>query len=103
MEDNKTNVVEVDNNESNKNKKIGTYYDSVLNNFSEKGVLPLWSNYNAVAKFKSVRRAIRRGHVDLFTGVIYPSKPFNNRKPTRGRKINNLKKQIYEQLKTRVQ
>ena len=103
MEENKTNVVEVDNNESNKNKKIGTYYDSVLNNFSEKGVLPLWSNYNAVAKFKSVRRAIRRGHVDLFTGAIYPSKPFNNRKPTRGRKINNLKKQIYEQLKTRVQ
>lgn len=101
MEENKNNVVEVDNNES--KKKITTYYDSVLNNFGETGTLPLWSNYNAVAKFKSVRRAIRRGHVDLFTGAIYPSRPFNNRKPTRGRKMNNLKKQIYEQLKARIQ
>lgn len=102
MEENKNNVVEVVNNES-KNEKITTYYDSVLHNFNETGALPLWHNYNAVSKFKSVRRAIRRGHVDLFTGAIYPSRPFNNRKPTRGRKMNNLKKQIYEQLKARVQ
>lgn len=102
MEENKINV-EVVNDESNKKEKITTYYDSVLNNFSESGTLPLWSNYNAVSKFKSVRRAIRRGHVDLFTGAVYPSRPFNNRKPTRGRKMNNLKKQIYEQLKARVQ
>lgn len=101
MEENNINV-EVTNNESNKKEKITTYYDSVLNNFSEGGTLPLLSNYNAIPKFRSVRRAIRRGHVDLFTGAIYPSRPFNNRKPTRGRKMNNLKKHIYEQLKARV-
>lgn len=100
MEENKINV-EVENNELNKKDKVITYYESVINNFNESGTLPLEGNYNAIVKFKSIRRAIRRGHVDLFTGVIYPNRPFNNRKSSRGRKMNNLKKQIYGQLKAK--
>lgn len=53
--------------------------------------------FEAVRKFKSVRRAIRRGHVSPI-GEIYPRRPFNNRKP-KGRKINELKKVIYGRLK----
>lgn len=67
--------------------------------FSEDSILPKWPNYSAVSKFKSVRRAIRRGHVDLVFGIIYPNRPFNNRKPTKGRYHNQLKKRIYGQLK----
>ena len=38
-----------------------------------------------------------RGHVSPH-GVVYPSRPFNNRKPTLGRKINEDKKGIYAEL-----
>ena len=65
--------------------------------FEEENKLPIWNNYNATSRFKSVRRAIRRGHVDLFIGIEYPNRPFNNRKPTKGRAMNSLRKQIYEQ------
>lgn len=71
----------------------------INNNFIEDGTIPKFINYSAVSKFKSVRRAIRRGHVDLISGVIYPDRPFNNRKPTRGREHNQLKKSIYDRLK----
>ncbi len=71
----------------------------VNSNFNDGNLLPIWPSYAAVSKFKSVRRAIRRGHVDLFSGVIYPNRPFNNKKVTRGRKYNELKKSIYGQLK----
>lgn len=71
----------------------------ILSEFTEKNALPMWPNYSAVSKFKSVRRAIRRGRVDLFTGIIYPTRPFNNRKHTSGRKINTLKQQIHGELK----
>lgn len=64
--------------------------------------LPRWSNYNAVSRFRSVRRAIKRGRVDLYTGIMYPNRPFNNRKPTNGRKLNELKKSIYGQFKRAV-
>lgn len=101
MEDIKNNEVKADNSSS-KELRMNTYYESILNSFNESGNLPLWNNYNAVAKFKSVRRSIRRGHVDLFTGIIYPSRPFNNRKNTKGRKMNGLKKMIYEQFKART-
>lgn len=53
--------------------------------------------FEAVNKFKSVRRAIRRGHVSL-DGVIYPKRPFNNAKHGKN-SINDKKKRIYEQLK----
>lgn len=52
----------------------------------------------AVSKFKSINRAIRRGHLSpVYT--IYPSRPFNNRKPTRGRQFNERKKFIYAELR----
>ena len=53
--------------------------------------------FEAVNKFKSVRRAIRRGHVSP-DGVIYPKRPFNNTKHGKN-SINDKKKRIYEQLK----
>ena len=43
--------------------------------------------FDAVRKFKSVKRAIRRGHVSPI-GEVYPNRPFNNRKPTLGRSFN---------------
>lgn len=54
--------------------------------------------FNAVRKFKSVKRAIRRGHVSPI-GEVYPNRPFNNRKPTKGRSFNKKKKLIYARLK----
>lgn len=66
---------------------------------NKNNLLPKWTNYSAVSKFKSVRRAIRRGHVDIMSGVIYPNRPFNNRKPTIGRSHNQLKKKIYGQIR----
>ena len=53
--------------------------------------------FEATSKFKSVWRAMSRGHVSPH-GVVYPSRPFNNRKPTLGRKINEDKKGIYAEL-----
>lgn len=55
-------------------------------------------NFSGVRKYKSVNRAIKRGHVTRY-GMLIPSRPFNNRKPTRGRKLNEAKKRIYSQLK----
>lgn len=52
------------------------------------------ATYEAVSKFKSVKRAIRRGHVSPY-GVIYPKRPFSNTNT----KENRIKRQIYEQLK----
>lgn len=65
--------------------------------FLEKNELPKYLSYNNLAKFKSIRRAIRRGRIDLYTGIPFPNRPFSNRKPTMGRKFNELKKKIYGQ------
>lgn len=54
--------------------------------------------FNSVHRFKSVRRAIKRGHVSSI-GEEYPKRPFNNRKSTKGRTFNERRKLIYEQLK----
>ena len=70
----------------------------VNKNFNENNILPRWPSYQAVSKFKSVRRAIKRGHVDLFFGIVYQRRPYNNRRPTAGRAHNELKKRIYGQL-----
>lgn len=70
-----------------------------------RGVLPL-RYFNAVSRYKSVSRAYRRGHISL-VGEIYPKRPFNNRANTSSRKgrhsraVNELKKEIYEQYKSR--
>lgn len=77
----------------------------IVGDFYGKGILHL-RTYEAVSKFKSVRRAIRRGHVSL-DGIIFPKRPFNNkantckRKGHHSRTINEIKKMIYEQLKHR--
>lgn len=71
----------------------------INNNFINGGTLPNWNGYSAVAKFKSVRRAIKRGHVDLMLGIVYQKRPFNNRQPTPGRSNNQLKKKVYGQIK----
>ena len=54
--------------------------------------------FGAVRKFKSVKRAMRRGHVSPI-GEVYPKRPFSNKKPTKGREINEFKKVIYGRLK----
>lgn len=55
--------------------------------------------FEAVHKFRSVRRAIKRGHVAP-NGVIYPKRPFNNVPDKKG-SLNLRKKQIYGQFKRR--
>jgi len=56
--------------------------------------------FEAITKFKSVNRAIRRGHVTDI-GLVAPDKPFNNRGNSskrigiHSRVTNELKKQIY--------
>lgn len=81
------------------------YQQEVKNKFAskfiEKRTIPLYTNYNAVEKYKSIRRAIKRGKVDLYTGIASPPRPFNNRKYTLGKDINRLKQSIYEQYKQR--
>lgn len=83
--------------EKNKVDTIGDLY--------EKGILHL-KTYDAVSKFKSIRRAIKRGLVSI-DGFIFPKRPFNNKANTCKRKghysrsINERKKMIYEQLKCR--
>lgn len=61
------------------------------------------STYVAVGRFKSVRRAIRRGQVTP-QGIIMPSRPFNNKKNSckRGkhsRPINEEKKRVYASIR----
>lgn len=58
------------------------------------GMLINLVTYEAVGRFKSVRRAIRRGLVSPY-GVIYPKRPFGNTNT----KMNRIKREIYEQLK----
>ena len=70
----------------------------IVGDFYERGILHL-RTYEAVSRFKSVRRAIRRGQISL-DGVIYPKRPFNNAKHKKG-SLNDEKKRIYEQLKHR--
>ena len=48
----------------------------MIKNFKE-GVLYLRS-FMGVSKYKSIRRAIRRGNVSIF-GDLYPRRPYNNR------------------------
>lgn len=77
-------------------RKKQEYTNKVVGDFNE-GILHI-INYNGVSKFKSVRRAMRRGKVDLFTGVVYPRRHFNNRKPSKGRRFNELRKEVYGEI-----
>ena len=57
--------------------------------------------YEGVSKYKSIRRAINRGHV-VPTGFIIPKRPFNNKQRTPGRKMQLTKERIYGQLTNRI-
>ena len=70
----------------------------IVGDFYERSILHL-RTYEAVSRFKSVRRVIRRGHVSL-DGFIYPKRPFNNAKHGKN-SLNDRKKMIYGQLKHR--
>lgn len=70
----------------------------IVKDFYENNILHL-RTYEAIKRFKSVRRAIKRGHISL-DGIIYPKRPFNNAKHKKG-SLNDEKKRIYEQLKHR--
>lgn len=70
----------------------------IVGDFYERGILHL-RTFEAVKRFKSVRRAIRKGYVSL-DGFIYPKRPFNNVKHGKN-SLNDRKKKIYEQLKHR--
>lgn len=84
--------------EENNKEKLSNIVNELNSKFKE-GILPNFTNYHAISKFRSIRRAIKRGHVDLITGRIYPKNPFNNRKPTLGRTHNELKKKLYGQFR----
>lgn len=71
---------------------------NIVKDFYENNILHL-RTYEAVKRFKSVRRAIKRDHISL-DGIIYPKRPFNNAKHKKG-SLNDEKKRIYEQLKHR--
>ena len=64
-------------------------------------------NYSGINKFRSIKRAIRRGLISPF-GDIYPKRPFNNRanmsnrKSKHSRVYNELKKSIYVRYKQRT-
>lgn len=70
----------------------------IVGDFYERGILHL-RTFEAVKRFKSVRRAIRKGYISL-DGFIYPKRPFNNAKHGKN-SLNDRKKKIYEQLKHR--
>lgn len=57
-------------------------------------------DYSGVRKFKSIRRAIKRGHVSIF-GDIYPKRPYNNRKRNKQGDITYERRKIYEQFRKR--
>lgn len=69
-------------------------YNQVIEDFN-KGILHL-RDYSGVKKFKSIRRAIKRGHVSIF-GDVYPKRPFKNIKSKKGNVTYN-KKRLYEQF-----
>lgn len=68
----------------------------IVGDFYEKNILHL-RNFEAVKRFRSIRRAIKRGQVSL-DGIIYPKRPFKNIKRSKN-SLNGIKKKIYERLK----
>lgn len=60
--------------------------------------------FTGVSKFKSVNRAIKRGHITSY-GIIIPDRPYNNRGNTskranaHSRGTNEYKRKLYEQIR----
>lgn len=69
----------------------------ITKDFYDNNILHLKS-YEGISKFKSVRRAIKRGNLSI-DGFIFPKRPFNNRKSKSINSFNNKRKMIYERLK----
>lgn len=72
-------------------------YQQMYRNFLENGTLYL-RDYSGVRRFKSIRRAIKRGHCSIF-GDVYPKRPFNNRKRNKKGDITNRRRKIYKHMK----
>ena len=70
--------------------------------YNEPKMMSQLAVYSAVGKYKSIGRAIRKGHVTSW-GEKVPKRPFNNRKRTLGRKLQISKEKIYGELKYRNQ
>ena len=73
------------------------YLHNKMNEDFKNGIIH-FHTFEAVKRFKSVRRAVKRGLVSPY-GEVYPKRPFNNRSV---RKDNLLKRRIYEQLKRKT-
>lgn len=59
-----------------------------------------WFNI-AWNKFKSIGRALRRGHI-AGNFMLYPKRPFNNRTSKKNsRPLNESKKKIYEWIRNK--
>lgn len=71
-----------------------TNHQQVISDF-ENNILHL-RDYSGVNKFKSIRRAIKHGHVSIY-GEVYPKRPFKNIKTTAG-SITYERRRLYEQL-----
>ena len=75
-----------------------------FNEYIHNRIMPLHlATYEAVRKYKSIRRAIRRGCVTS-EGIIMPSRPFNNRgnsckRGKHSRQMNEEKKRVYASIK----
>ena len=69
-------------------------HQKVLDDFA-KGILHL-SDYSGVKRFKSIRRAIRKGKVSIY-GDVYPKRPFKNIKSKKGN-VTYMRKRLYEQF-----
>lgn len=76
-------------------------FQEYLNNnmYNDDGSLKLYlRSFEGVNKYKSIRRAIKRGHVAM-SGYIYPKRPFGNTKS----KFNIIKRKIHERIKAHRQ
>ena len=67
--------------------------------FKEEGTLSL-RTFEGVSRFRSIRRAIRRGHVSLY-GDVYPRRPFSNRKRKKGTATYD-RRIVHGQLRTQT-
>lgn len=94
MEEIKGRVEEVDGQEIKIKDIIPTIGPEILSNLM---------TFDAVSKYKSIARAMRRGDVTQY-GTLVPKRPFNNRANTSRRKgvhsrvMNEYKKSIYGRL-----
>lgn len=94
MEDRKISALEEE--QSTLNNMVDSYMNrmSIIEEDFNNGILHL-QNYEGVKKFKSIRRAIKRGHVSLL-GDVYPKRPFKNCKAKK-KSVTFMKRRLFEQ------